>query len=127
VLLSVSVFMTIASDLLPPSSVPHLSYLSILLIENLILSCLIMISTIYGLNCYHTSPEKPVHSFYHRLVCSNIKKQNDDHISKSNDVTKTMDTVTWNDVGEILDNVFFHFYLILLVTMYTAYIINVVK
>jgi hypothetical protein len=91
------------------------------------LSCLIMISTIYGLNCYHTSPEKPVHSFYHRLVCSNIKKQNDDHISKSNDVTKTMDTVTWNDVGEILDNVFFHFYLILLVTMYTAYIINVVK
>ena len=127
VLLSVSVFMTIASDLLPPSSVPHLSYFSILLIENLISSCFIMISTIYGMSCYHTSHEKPVHSLYHRLVRSKIQIQNNDHISESNDVTKIMDTVTWKDVGEMLDKVFFYFYLILLVAIYTAYIINVVK
>jgi hypothetical protein len=36
----------------------------------LTLSCFIMISTIYGLNCYHAPREKPVHPVYHRLLCS---------------------------------------------------------
>jgi hypothetical protein len=38
-----------------------------------------------------------------------------------------MDTVTWTDVGKMLDKVFFYFYLFLLVAIYTVYIINVVK
>ena len=129
VLLSVSVFMTIASDLLPPSSVPHLSYISILLLEHLTLSCFIMISTIYGLNCYHTPREKPVHPVYRRLLCSRRRRKirSMNLISKSNHVTETMDIVTWTDVGKMLDKVFFYFYLFLLVAIYTVYIINVVK
>jgi hypothetical protein len=95
----------------------------------LTLSCVIMISTIYGLNCYHTPREKPVHPVYHRLLCSrrqrNIRSVN--LISKSNHVTETMDIVTWTDVGKMLDKVFFYFYLFLLVAIYTVYIINVVK
>jgi hypothetical protein len=41
----------------------------------LTLSCFIMISTIYGLNCYHTLREKPVHPVYHRLLCSRRRRK----------------------------------------------------
>jgi hypothetical protein len=93
----------------------------------LTLSCFIMISTIYGLNCYHTPREKPVHPVYHRLLCSRRRRKirSVNPISKSNDVIETMEIVTWTDVGKMLDKVFFYFYLFLLVAIYTVYIINV--
>ena len=68
---SVVISFCVYDDCLWSSSVPHLSYISILLLENLTLSCFIMISTIYGLNCYHTSPEKSAHPLYHGLICRN--------------------------------------------------------
>lgn len=134
VLLSVAVYMTIASNLLPPSSLPDLSYISMLLLENLILSCFIMISAIYGLHCYHYPDEKPIPWIYQKLYAyRQILSRRKEKISDSKlglDSSKTPEyswnKVTWKQVSEHLDTFFFIFYFFCLVAIHANYIIKVI-
>ncbi|CAC5386081.1 unnamed protein product [Mytilus coruscus] len=133
VLLSVAVYMTIASNLLPPSSLPDLSYISMLLLENLVLSCFIMFSAIYGLHCYHYPDDKPIPWIYQKLYAWGQKVFRKEKISDSTpslDSNKTLEyswnKVTWTQVSENLDTFFFILYFFSLVAIHTNYIIKVI-
>ncbi|KAJ8318350.1 hypothetical protein KUTeg_003441 [Tegillarca granosa] len=79
-LLSISVFLTLISDTLPPTSQPQMPILSFILMSDLVMSSLTMCCTIVGLRFYHNEEDKVIprylQTFVNCLSCAKLKKRN---------------------------------------------------
>ncbi|XP_060068265.1 acetylcholine receptor subunit beta-type lev-1-like [Ylistrum balloti] len=144
VLLAIAVFLSIVSSNLPQSSSPQIALLCYLLVVHIILSLMMMVCVILGLQFYFRSDEEQVPGYISKLTriinnktCGNLKTSDvspepqitDSVMTKAgpnvvevvNDdfVSPTDDVVTWKHVCNAFDKVCFA------VFMVTAIVCNV--
>lgn len=80
-LLSISVFLTLISDTLPPTSQPQMPILSFILMSDVVMSSLSVCCTIVGLRFYHKEEGKVIpkylQTFVNCVLCTKLRKRNE--------------------------------------------------